>query len=125
MTNYELNNYSYKEAIQYDKRTYFEYFCSLVKLNHILLFALIPSKDYNSKVIKFCLFLFSFSLNLTIEALFYNENLMHNIYEIEGIYDIIKQISQIIYSSIISSLIDIIIKYFALSQKYIIKQKKK
>ena len=48
---------------------------------------------------------------------------MHNIYEIEGIYDIIGQISQIIYSSIISTLINIIIKYFALSQKYVIEQK--
>ena len=48
---------------------------------------------------------------------------MHNIYEIEGIYDIIGQISQIIYSSIISTLINIIIKYFALSQKYVIQQK--
>ena len=122
-TDYELNKCSYKEAIQYDKRTFFEYFFSLIKINHILLFALIPSKDYNSKIIKFCLFLFSFSLNLTIEALFYNEEVMHNIYEIEGIYDIIGQISQIIYSSIISTLINIIIKYFALSQKYVIQQK--
>ena len=48
---------------------------------------------------------------------------MHDIYEIEGVYDIIKQISKIIYSSIISSLISIIIKYFALSQKYVINQK--
>ena len=48
---------------------------------------------------------------------------MHNIYEIEGIYDIIGQISHIIYSSIISTLINIIIKYFALSQKYVIQQK--
>ena len=123
MNDYELNECNYKEAIIFDKRTYIDYFCSLLKINHILLFVIIPTKDYNSKIIKFCLFLFSFALNLTIETLFYNEETMHTIYEIEGIYDIIKQISQIIYSSIISSLIDIIIKYFALSQKYIIKQK--
>ena len=125
MNNFELNTCPYKDAIKYDKRTYLDYFCSLLKINHILLFALIPSKDYNSKIIKFCVFLFSFSLNLTIEALFYNEDTMHNIYEMEGIYDIIGQISQIIYSSIISCLINIIIKYLALSQKYVIEQKNK
>ena len=50
---------------------------------------------------------------------------MHNIYVKEGIYDFIYQIPQIIYSSIISSVIDIIIRYFSLSQKYIIEEKNK
>ena len=125
MNDYELNESEYKDAIKYDKRNYFNYFCSLLKINHILLFAIIPSKDYNSKIIKICLFLFSFSLNLTIEALFYNEETIHDIYEFKGVYDIISQIPEIIYSSIISSFIDIIIKYFALSQKYVIEQKNK
>ena len=125
MNEYELNDCEYKDAIKYDKRTYFNYFCSLLKVNHILLFAVIPQKDFNSKIIKFCLFLFSFSLNLTIEALFYNEEKMSNIYEIKGLYDIVEQIPEIIYTSIISSFIDIIIKYFALSQKYIFEQKNK
>ena len=123
MNDYELNICKYKDAIILDKRNYMNYFCSLIRINHILLFAIIPSKDYNSKIIKLCVFLFIFSLNLTIEALFYNEEVIHEIYEVEGVYIIIKKISQIIYSSIISSLISIIIKYFALSQKYVINQK--
>ena len=125
MSDYELNECEYKDALKYDKRNYLDYFCSLLKINHILLFAIIPSKDYNSRVIKICLFLFAFALNLTIEALFYNEETMHDIYEIKGIYDMISQIPEIIYSSIISSLIDVMIKYFALSQKYVIEQNNK
>ena len=50
---------------------------------------------------------------------------MSNIYEIRGVYDIISQIPQIIYSGIISSFIDIIIKYFSLSQKFVIDEKNK
>ena len=125
MNDYELNECDFKDAIKYDKRTYFNYFCSLIKINHILLFAIIRQKDFNSKIIKFCLFLFSFSLNLTIEALFYDEEKMSNIYQIKGVYDIIDQIPEIIYTSIISSFIDIIIKYLALSQKYVIEEKNK
>ena len=90
MNDYELNESDYKDAIKYDKRNCLDYFCSLLKINHILLFAIIPSKDYNSKIIKFNLFLFSFSLNLVIEALFYDEETMNNIYEIKGVYDIIS-----------------------------------
>ena len=93
MNDYELNECEYKDAIKFDKRNYFENFCSLLKINHILLFAIIPSKDYNSRIIKICLFLFSFSLNLTIEALFYNEETIHDIYEFKGVYDIISQTS--------------------------------
>ena len=125
MNDYELNECKFKEALKYDKRTYLEYFFSLLKIEHLLLFAIIPSKDYNSRTIKSCIFLYSFALNLTIEALFYNEETMSNIYEIRGVYDIISQIPQIIYSGIISSFIDIIIKYFSLSQKFVIDEKNK
>ena len=125
MSPYELNESEYKDAIKYDKRSYLDYYCSLIKLNHLLLFAVIPQKDYNSKIIKFCLFLYSFALNLTIETLFYDEETMNNIYEIRGVYDIISQIPEIIYTSIISSVIDFIIKYFSLSLKYVIEQKNK
>ena len=125
LSDYELNNYEFNNALKYDKRTYFDYFCSLLKINHILLFAIIPSKDYNSKIIKLCLFFFTFSLELTNNALFFNEETMHNIYAKKGKYDFIYQIPQIIYSSIISSVIDIIIKYFSLSQKYVLEEKSK
>ena len=125
MNDYELNEYEFKDALKHDKRTFLNYFFSLLKNNHLLLFAIIPSQDYNSKIIKFCIFLFSFALELTNNALFFNEETMHNIYVKKGAYDIIYQIPQIIYSSIISSVIDIIIRYFSLSQKYIIEEKNK
>ena len=119
----ELNDYSYEKALLYDKRTFCQYFCSLIKLEHLLFFAIIPSKDYNSKAIKICIFLFSFALNLTDNALFIDEENMHNIYELKGVYDIINQIPQILYSYIITSIINFIIIYFSLTQKDIIEKK--
>jgi hypothetical protein len=119
----ELNDYSYEKALLYDKRTFCQYFCSLIKLEHLLFFAIIPSKDFNSKAIKICIFLFSFALNLTDNALFIDEENMHNIYELKGVYDIINQIPQILYSYIITSIINFIIIYFSLTQKDIIEKK--
>ena len=49
---------------------------------------------------------------------------MHKIYEDKGIFNFIYQLPKIIYSTIISSIINIIIKYFALSEKNILKLKK-
>ena len=69
------------------------------------------------------LFFFSFSLDLSINALFFDDDTMHVIYEDEGEYNFIYQIPQIIYSSIISRFIDGIVRNLALSQDMIVGMK--
>ena len=49
---------------------------------------------------------------------------MHKIYEDQGAFNFIFQIPQIIYSTMISNVINIIIKYLSLSQKNILEIKK-
>ena len=121
---YELNRLSYKDALKNDKRTYFQYYYSLLKGNHPLFFTFIPSNDYNSQSIKICLFLFSFALYCGINCLFYTENKMHVIYEEKGIYLIINELPITIYSSLISIFLNIIIRYLSLTQKNISDLKK-
>ena len=48
---------------------------------------------------------------------------MHKIYEDKGNYNMINKIPQIIYSSIISSIISIIVKFLSLTEKSIINLK--
>ena len=76
---YELNTLEYEEALKYDKRTYCEYYCSLLRTKHLLFFSFCSFNDYNSTTIKICLFLFSFVLFYTINALFYNDSALHAI----------------------------------------------
>ena len=123
LNEYEINISQYNTALKYDKRNFFQYYWSLVKSNNILFFAFIPSNDYNSQTIKLCLFLFSFSQYYTISALFFNESSLHIIYEQNGIYNLIDQIPQIFYSSIISSVINLLIRKFSLTDKSVIKIK--
>ena len=117
---YEFNNMSYKEALEYDKRTFFQYYISLLKIKHILLFTFIQNKDYNSYVIKLCLFFFTFSLYLMINTLFFNDSMMHKIYENRGTFNYIYIIPTVIYSIIISSIIYSIVKKLSLSQDNIL-----
>ena len=121
---YELNNLSYKEALIIDKRTYFQYYWSLLKQKQLLIFAFYTYNDYNSKIVKISLFFFSFALIYTVNALFFNYNTMHKIYEDQGSFNLIFQIPQIIYSTIISSVINMLIKTLSLSQKNIVEFKK-
>ena len=69
------------------------------------------------------LFFFFFSSHFTINALFYSDSTMHQIYEDEGSFNFIYQIPQILYSSIISAIISSLIKFISLSERNIIKVK--
>ena len=69
------------------------------------------------------LFFNSFSLYFAVNLLFFNDSTMHKIYEDEGVFDIIYQIPQILYSAIISGLINYLLKLLSLSQNSIIRIK--
>ena len=100
----ELNNLKYELAIKFDKRKYRQYYFSLLKTKHVLIFTFFNNNDYNSKIIKLDLFLFNFTLFYIINAMFFNDDSMHKIYKNKGSFDFIDQLPQIIYSSIISML---------------------
>ena len=119
-TNNELNLLPYEEALIYDKRTFFEFYKALLIGGHLFLFSFyINNKDYNSNIIKMFLFFFHFSIYFTVNALFFNEDTVHEIYIDKGAYNFLYQLSQIIYSTIISAVINIFIKYLALSDRNI------
>ena len=120
----ELNSLSYKEAIEYDKRTYIQYYWALIKKKQLILFTFVLNNDYNIFTIKLALFLFSFSLYFCVNTLFFEDKTMHKIYINKGKLSILYQIPIILYSTIISSVISVIIKIFALSEKEILKIRK-
>ena len=122
-TDEELNEFSYEMALLYDKRTYFSYYCSLLKTKHDFIYSFFYNNDYNSKIIKIDLFFINFVLNYVINALFFNDDTMHKLYINKGLFDFEYQIPQMIYSSIISFILSTIIKYLALSNNDIIKLK--
>ena len=120
---YELNSLFYMEALEIDNRSYFQYYFSLLRQKHIIVFTFITNNDYNSRIIKIFLFFFSFALYYTVNALFFNYTTLHKIYIDKGSFDFLFQIPQILYSTIISSIINIIVKTLSLSQKNILEIK--
>ena len=119
----EINDLVYKHAIKIDKRTYTQYYWSLLKTGHLFFFSFFPNNDYNIMAIKISLFFFSFGLHYTVNALFFTDSMMNTLYEIkgEGEYVLKYQIANIISSSAISIGINVIIKFLSLSGKDILK----
>ena len=102
-TDYELNWLTYKEALRYDKRTKCEYYCSLIRSKQLIIFTFCSFKDYNSGIVKKFMFFLSFALHYTVNALFFDEANLHQIYEDKGKYNFEYQISFTIYSALIST----------------------
>ena len=120
---YEINNLDYKDALEYDKRTFFEYYFSLIRMNHIIVFTFYTKTDYNSQIIKYCFFFFSFCLFYTVNALFFTDATMHKIYEDKGAFNFIYQIPNMIYSTIISTLIKLILNQIISTEKKVVQIK--
>ena len=119
----EINTLEYEIAIRIDKRTYFQYYFSLIKKKQLLIFAFYPTNDYNLMAVKISLLLLSFSLYFTINGFFFSDETMNKINEDKGEYDILFQIPQILYSTFISAVINMILKRLSLSEKQIISMK--
>ena len=124
MNDQELNTLNCENALKYDKRTYCQYYKSLLRKKQLILFAFCPLNDYNLLSIKISLFLLSFSLFFTMNALFYTDSTMHSIYKENGTYSLSYQIPHLLYSTLISSVINIILRLLSLTEQNFLSLKK-
>ena len=115
LNDFELNSLEYKKATIIDKRTYWQYYWSLLKKKHLIVFTFHPNNDYNLSAIKLSLFLISFSLYFAINGFFFDDSTMHHIY-VDSEYSILNQIPQIVISTICSAIINILLKALSLSE---------
>ena len=116
----EINGLPYIIAVKFDKRTYCQYYGSLIKTQHNLICVLFNNADYNSGIVKIDLFLVGFVIEYTVNALFYNDDTMHEIYESKGEFDLETQLPIIVYSTIISYILNSPLNYLALTNDPII-----
>ena len=120
---YELNTMSYSEAIIFDKRTCFEYYISLIKTKHPVYFGFCCINDYNLFIIKSSMFFLSFAVCFAVNYFFFNEDIIHKIYEQGGKYDILFFIPTICISFSVYHILTIIIKLVFLSERNLLEIK--
>ena len=116
----EINILSYDLVILYDKRSCFRYYISLIKSKHNLIYLFNNNDIYNSKIIKFDLLFYGFATYYAINTLFYSDNIIHKVYENKGTYIFKDHFQIIIYSSLISMFLNILVKLLALSNDMIL-----
>ena len=120
---FELNQMEYCEAIFYDKRTFLKTYLDILYREHKIIFTFFICNDYNLAYIKYARFIFLFATDMALNVFFFSDESMHKIFLNYGKYNFIQQIPQIIYTTIISQLIEVFLCYLSLTDKYIYKMK--
>ena len=118
----DLNELDYKEAIEYDKRTFLQLYLSFIRLKHPILYLFYD--DYNIYTVKCILFVHSFASHICMNALFFREDTMHRVYKNNGTFDFIYRLPFTLYSVIISGVISFALKKLILTKYCIIEYKK-
>ena len=116
LDDYELNTLNYKNALKLDKRSFLQIYCSSVRKKHIIMFAFCTNNDFNLNYFKISKIIFLFGTNFALNVLFFFDESMHIIYINAGGFNLIQQIPQIIYSSLVTTFIEFIINFLILSE---------
>ena len=118
LDNFELNNLEFNLAKQLDKRDFLEIYWSLLRREHIIFFTFFVRNDYNIIYVKLARFIFLVCTDMTMNVFFFSDENMHKIFVNYGKYNFIQQIPQIIYSSLVSVLIDLLLCFLSLTDKH-------
>ena len=115
----ELNDMEFSQAFLYDDRNFWQMYWSLVKYDQLIIFTFFTKHDFNLRLLKIELFILSFSLYLTISALFYSDDSIDYLYRNNGKFSFIYTLPQTIFSTICCDIITCILQCLTLSQNKI------
>ena len=90
---------------------------------HKIIFTFLIYNDYNLSYIKYARFIFLFATDMALNVFFFSDESMHKVFLNYGKYNFIQQIPQIVYTTIVSQLIEVFLCYLSLTDKYIYKIK--
>ena len=119
-----LNNLPYEKALESDKRSFGEIYFSRLKSKHLLLYTFFSYHDHNLIYIKISRFFFMVSTSMLMNVIFFFDSSMHKIYIDYGKYNFIAQMPQILYSSLIALIIELLIGILSSTDKDYLKIKK-
>ena len=115
----DLNNLTYDKALELDKRTFSQVYWNKLKSKHLIIYTFFSCYYYNLVYIKVSRFLFLICTSMAMNVIFFFDSSMHKIYMDYGKYNFIQQIPQIIYSSVVSLIIEILIGILSYTDKNI------
>ncbi len=116
---FELNELEYEEAVIHDQRNCFRIYLSLIIREHRIIFTFFVCNDYNLVPVKLSRFIFLLATDMAMNVFFFSDATMHKIFLSYGKYDFIQQIPQIVYSTIVSQIIEVFLCFLSMTDTHI------
>ena len=110
---YELNNMGYEDACQNDKRSCLRTYWSMIKREHYIIFTFISRNDYNLFYVKIERFFILICTEITMNGLFFVHETMYK--KQNGGLSFAQKLPQIIFSLIVSHVIEVILCYLCMT----------
>ena len=124
LSDYELNNLEYEDILKLGHRKFYQIYWSILKREHLILFTFFSFDDYNLLSIKFARFIFLVCSDMALNIFFFSDDTMNKIFLTYGKYDFIQKIPQFIYTVIVSQLLEVLLCFLSLTDKYVYKIKR-
>ena len=122
--NEEMNSADFEVASGKDKRTFIQYYWSLLKLKQLCIFTFYTNTDHNLRYVKIALFTLFLSFYFAFTALFFNDSIMRSIYTYKGNTDAAIHVTNIILSSLCTLIMSFIVRFVSLSERDIMSIKR-
>ena len=116
---FELNELEYPDAVKYDKRNWLKTYWGLLKREHRIIFTFFIFNDYNMFVVKMSKFIFLLATDMAMNFFFFSDSTMHKIFLDYGKYNFVQQIPQILYSTVVSQIIEVFLCFLSLTDTHI------
>ncbi len=92
----------YGNAILFDYRGFLKIYWDFLKEKQIIINTFFLENHLELRAIKIILFFFSFGLEYTLNAFFYNDDYVSNAYKRNGVVDFISDLPKSVYSFLVS-----------------------
>ena len=115
LSDFELNNLEYLEAIESDNRNYFRVYWSILRREHNILFTFFTWNDYNIFSIKLSKFFFLICTDMALNVFFFSDESMHNIYVSGGEFNFFDHVTQMFLTTLVSQLLSVFLNFLTMT----------
>ena len=118
LDNFELNNLDFDDAIKLDKRSFISTYWAMLKREHLVIFTFLSRNDHNLIYVKLARFIFLIASDMAFNVFFFSDETMHKMFLDYGEYNFLQQISQIVYSTVASQIIEVFLCFLSMTDKH-------
>ena len=115
MSNFELNELEYEDALELDNRNFLKIYWYLVKREQIVLFTFINWNDFNLFSIKLCKLFLALCSDMAFNVFFFSDESMHKTYETGGKHDWLGHLAQIAIAMVVSQILQVFVNFLTMT----------